>query len=53
MKSKIDGKKMTAMFYDNDMLSIQTIHFGAEGYDDYTIPPHDANQQARYMKDAG
>ena len=33
---------MKANFYNEEKIPIKTVHFGAEGYDDYTIPPHDA-----------
>jgi len=35
-KSNIDGKKYTAIFYDEERKKIKTTHFGATGYDDYT-----------------
>ena len=40
-KSKIDGKNMTAIFYDEKKTINKTVHFGGEGYTDYTMPPHD------------
>ena len=40
-KSKVDGKKLTAIFYDDNRTKIKTVHFGADGYIDYTISPHD------------
>ena len=30
--SKIEGKKLTATFYDANRKLIKTIHFGATGY---------------------
>ena len=39
MKSKIDGKNMTAIFYDDDKVPIKTVHVGAETYDDHTEAP--------------
>ena len=51
MKSKIDGKNMTAIFYENDTIPIMTVDFGADGYDDYTVAPHDKDQKARLIKD--
>ena len=36
-KSTSKGKKLTAIFYDNDKKKIKTTHFGATGYNDYTI----------------
>ena len=44
-KTKIEGKHMTAIFYNEEKIPIKTVHFGAEGYDDCTIPPHDADKQ--------
>ena len=41
---------MTAIFYNEKQIPIKTVHFGAEGYDDYTVPPHDAEKKARYLK---
>ena len=35
-KSNIDGKKYTAIFYDEERKKIKTTNFGATGYDDYT-----------------
>lgn len=48
-KSKIDGKKMTATFYDENRTPIKTVHFGAEGYTDYTISPHDKEKRKQYI----
>ena len=50
MRLKIDGKIMTAIFYDDEKIPIKTIHFGAESYDDYTVAPHDKDKKARYIK---
>ena len=49
-KPKITGKKLTAIFYDDEKIPIKTVHFGAHGYDDYTVPPHDDDKKARYIK---
>ena len=49
-KSKIDGKTMTALFYDHDKMPIKTVHFGAVGYVDYTVAPHDKEKKERYVK---
>ena len=49
-KSKSEGKKMTAIFYDNDKKQIQTVNFGAAGYIDYTIAPHDEERKKRYQE---
>ena len=45
MKSKIDRKNMTAIVYDDDMIPIKTVHFGAESYDDYTVASHDEDKK--------
>ena len=34
--STIKGKKLTAIFYDNDNKKVKTTHFGAAGMSDYT-----------------
>jgi hypothetical protein len=34
-KSSKEGKKYTAIFYDNDKKKVRTIHFGAEGSSTY------------------
>ena len=31
------GKKMMAIFYDTTKIKLKTTHFGASGYEDYTI----------------
>jgi hypothetical protein len=49
-RSKKEGKKMTAVFYDDDKKRIKTVHFGAQGYDDYTVAPHDREKKARYIQ---
>ena len=35
-KSEIDGKKYTAIFYDDNRKKIKTTHFGSAGMSDYT-----------------
>ena len=35
-KATTQGKKYTAVFYDNDRKKIKTTSFGATGYEDYT-----------------
>jgi hypothetical protein len=35
--STSSGKKMMAVFYDEAKKKVRTSHFGAVGYDDYTI----------------
>ena len=48
IKPATDGKhKLTAVF-DNDGRT-KTVHFGAKGYDDFTIT-HDTEQRDRYRK---
>lgn len=46
-KSTRSGKKMMAIFYDADK-KVKTIHFGADGYSDYTIHKDEARRQ-RYI----
>jgi len=36
-KSTRQGKKMMAIFYDEAKKKVRTSHFGAVGYNDYTI----------------
>ena len=36
-KSNNKNKKLKAVFYDKNNIKITTIHFGAKGYEDYTI----------------
>lgn len=45
--SKIKGKKLTAVFYE-DNKKIKTTHFGAEGMSDYTINKDDKRKE-RYL----
>lgn len=47
-KSNRSGKKMMAIFFDKEK-KIRTIHFGAEGYSDYTIHKDEARKQ-RYIE---
>ena len=49
-KPKINGQSFTAILYDDEKIPIKTVHFGAHGYDDYTVPPHDADKKARYIQ---
>jgi len=37
----ISGKSFTALFYNESAQLVKTVHFGATGYPDYTISPHD------------
>ena len=46
-KSNRAGKKMMAIFYDNNK-RVKTIHFGQEGASDYTIH-HDEARRQRYI----
>lgn len=46
-KSTRNGKKMMAIFYDSDK-KVKTIHFGADGYSDYTIHKDEERRQ-RYI----
>ena len=52
-KSSNAKKKMTAIFYekgkDGKLKKKKTTHFGAKGYDDYTITKN-KEQRARYIK---
>ena len=49
-KSKIEGKKLMAIFYDANRKLIKTIiHFGATGFLDYTIT-HDSDMRKTYRK---
>ena len=36
---------MTALFDYNDKMPIKTVHFGAVGYVDYTVAPHDEEKK--------
>ena len=36
-KSNLPEKKMIAIFYEINNNKIKTVHFGANGYSDYTI----------------
>jgi|TARA_R100000951_G_C2641916_1_gene181250 hypothetical protein len=47
-KSNIDGKKYTAIFYDDDRKKIKTSHFGSAGMSDYTKHKDDERKQ-RYL----
>lgn len=48
-KSEIDGKKYTAVFYDDNRNKIKTTHFGASGYSDYT-KHGDEERKKRYLE---
>lgn len=47
-KSSQDGKKYTAIFYDENKKKIKTTHFGATGYEDYTTHG-DEERKKRYL----
>lgn len=47
-KSKIEGKKLTAKFYDKNKEKIITVHFGATGYEDFTTHG-DFERKERYI----
>jgi hypothetical protein len=48
-KSHIPEKKYDAHFI-TDSGREKTVPFGAKGMDDYTLPPHDKEQRARYRQ---
>jgi beta-lactamase class A len=48
-KSNNPKKKLMAIFYDKNKKKIKTTHFGAAGYDDYTIT-NDEKQKDLYRK---
>lgn len=47
-KSSQDGKKYTAIFYDENKKKIKTTHFGSTGYEDYTTHG-DEERKKRYL----
>jgi len=47
-KSNIEGKKYTAIFYNDDLRKIKTSHFGSAGMSDYTIHK-DEDRKKRYL----
>ena len=49
LKSVKDGKKYTAIFYDDDREKIKTVHFGTKGYEDFTIHGDEERKQ-RYIQ---
>ena len=49
LKSVKDGKKYTAIFYNDDRSKIKTVHFGAKGYEDFTIHGDEERKQ-RYIQ---
>ena len=48
-KSNLENKKMMAIFYDINNKKIKTVHFGANGYSDYTIHK-DPERKQRYIE---
>lgn len=48
LKSKVDGKKYTAIFYDEKRTKIKTLHFGAAGMSDFT-KHKDVERKQRYL----
>ena len=49
IKSKTDGRKMTAIVYDKDRTPIKTVYFGATGYLDYTTVPNGEYRRNIYI----
>jgi len=47
-KSKIEGKKYTAVFYDEQRKKIKTVNFGASGMSDFT-KHKDEERKERYI----
>ena len=47
-KATTQGKKYTAIFYDDDRKKIKTTHFGSAGMSDYTKHKDDERKQ-RYL----
>ena len=50
-KSEIDGKKYTAVFYDDDRKKIKTTHFGQAGANDFTSHGEDAEERKKLYLD--
>ena len=48
LKSKVSGKKYTAIFYDEKRTKIKTLHFGAAGMSDFT-KHKDEERKQRYI----
>ena len=48
LKSKVSGKKYTAIFYDEKRTKIKTLHFGAAGMSDFT-KHKDEEEKKRYI----
>ena len=49
LKSNRNIKKLKAIFFDENLKSIKTTHFGAKGMSDYTIHK-DKKRKERYLK---
>jgi len=47
LKSVKDGKKYTAIFYDNERKKIKTTHFGQSGAKDFTSHGEDAEERKK------
>jgi len=43
-----EGKKYTAIFYDENRNKVKTTHFGATGYTDFTLSG-DENKKTNYL----
>ena len=41
---------MTEFFFDENKTSIKSLHFGVEGYLDYTVAPHDKQKGKRNIE---
>ena len=48
-KSNNEGKKYTAIFYNDERKKIKTTHFGQEGANDFTRT-HDEEAKQRYIE---
>jgi hypothetical protein len=48
-KSKVDGKQLTAIFYDEIERKIKTVHCWVDGYIDYTTSPRDKGKRQQYI----
>jgi hypothetical protein len=49
-KSNNEGKKFTAIFYDNERKKVKTTHFGATGYTDYTLTGDDEKKELYLLR---
>ena len=48
LKSKVDGKKYTAVFFNKERKKIKTTHFGSAGMSDFT-KHKDEERKERYI----